>query len=143
MARTRSMSKGATKASSSVSEGVPVTAVKYIAVERQFVIKIRAGTLCADDISLSDDGGGSSLCSGDMVRLEDVMEAEEADDEQAVRSRSCPSHLLPHGDFAGYLYSFNEHGMFRCPHCDKRRSKGKVSDLENCLKLKREREDQE
>jgi hypothetical protein len=141
MACTRSMSKGATKASSSVSEGVPVRAVKYIAVERRFVSKIR--DLCADDISLSDDGGVPSLCSGDMVRLEDVMEAEEADDEQAVRSRSCPSHLLPHGDFAGYLYSFNEHGMFRCPHCDKRRSKGKVSDLENCLKLKREREDQE
>ncbi len=122
MVRTRSMSNTSSKA-------VPVAPVKCTREERQ----VSSSKAVRGDMGNFDDNnvGGSSVCSGDLVCLEDVMEAEEADDEQAVRSCSCPSHLLPHGDFVGYLYSFNEHGMFRCPHCDKRRSEGKMSDLEN------------
>ena len=148
MARTRSMSNTSSKA-------VPVLPAKCTREERRVLyqeareeVKFLLDNL--GDMVDSDDNdvGGSSLCLGDMVCLEDVMEAEEAGEDRKAIGGSRGYPLLPSrgyklGDYAESLHFFNCHGMFRWPHSDKRRVKGEMSDLENCLKLKRERDDQE
>ncbi len=127
---------------------------------------------CREDIEgagrVDDDEQNESIRSGDRGGKEELEEADEVVRDKTpeamglmrerflVGPRVIPSRGSNLSDYAEHYYLFICDGMFRWPDEEgwdcgqsssvlpaKRRAKGKMSDLEICLKLKRERDNKE